>query len=393
MSSLRALRPLLRPALPGPSVLRTALAAARPLSTSLVRRDVLEELDAQLNPREIIERKRRAFEEKYGDKLKERVQAEGVHDLDALKQKVLAPSVKAALKSKKAREAIASEAKSIDETEQAPAAPASSQRGATERSQSSSSSQSEGDRAGIKPLSAILNLPLLHLTPHDAPAISQIWTTYHTSHPTLSASYLSASLPLSTYSSMVSLAQQNPFFILPLPRDASDSADAEAGTVKTDEYDMFYLQWLFHPTPTSTSPPSASAHPEPPPPTTSVIFTPLEEFKSVGEWAQPHLVLTHYPDLSQSHDVVLMRGEISPASAGGAQGSMTNPGFLLSQAQAQLLALALQRFYCADIKPVGEDEKGGEEREMRKEALRGLRERPGEWDWTGLVSMAYGGIV
>jgi ATP synthase F1 complex assembly factor 1 len=75
MSSLRALRPLLRPALPGPSVLRTALAAARPLSTSLVRRDVLEELDAQLNPREIIERKRRAFEEKYGDKLKERVQA------------------------------------------------------------------------------------------------------------------------------------------------------------------------------------------------------------------------------------------------------------------------------------------------------------------------------
>jgi ATP synthase F1 complex assembly factor 1 len=72
---------------------------------------------------------------------------------------------------------------------------------------------------------------------------------------------------------------------------------------------------------------------------------------------------------------------------------MTNPGFLLSQAQAQLLALALQRFYCADIKPVGEDEKGREEREMRKEALRGLRERPGEWDWTGLVSMAYGGIV
>jgi ATP synthase F1 complex assembly factor 1 len=75
MSSLRALRPLLRHSLPGPSVLRTPLAGARPLSTSLVRRDVLEELDAQLNPREIIERKRRAFEEKYGDKLKEKVQA------------------------------------------------------------------------------------------------------------------------------------------------------------------------------------------------------------------------------------------------------------------------------------------------------------------------------
>lgn len=76
--------------------------------------------------------------------------SEGVHDLDALKQKVLAPSVKAALKAKKAREATPSEAENIEETEQVPPSPASSHRGATERSQSSSSSQSEGDRAGIK---------------------------------------------------------------------------------------------------------------------------------------------------------------------------------------------------------------------------------------------------
>jgi ATP synthase F1 complex assembly factor 1 len=242
----------------------------------------------------------------------------------------------------------------------------------------------------LQPLSSILNLPLLHLTPHDADAISKIWTTFHTAHPTLASSYLSASLPASTYNSMVSLAQADPFFILPLPRNA---ASDESGAFKTDEYEMFYLQWLFHPTSTSSAPPSPDANPEPLPPLTSVIFTPLEEFKTAGEWASPHLVLTHYPDLAHTHNTVLMRGEISAASAGGPPGSLSNPGYLLSQQQAQLLALALQRFYCAGIVPLGESEQGRLDREKRAEALRGLREKPGEWDWRGLVDMAYGGIV
>ena len=37
--------------------------------------DVMAELDKQLNPRELIERKRRVFEEKYGDKLRRRIEA------------------------------------------------------------------------------------------------------------------------------------------------------------------------------------------------------------------------------------------------------------------------------------------------------------------------------
>jgi len=221
------------------------------------------------------------------------------------------------------------------------------------------------------------------MTPHTAEQIGGIWNTYHTTHPTLSNSYLSASLPAATYESMVKTAKENPFFVLPLPRDSSDGGEA---------FEMFYLQWLFHGPP--TAPPDANAATAAPlPPVTSVIFTPLAEFKNAGEWAQPFLTLTHYSDLANSHGTVLMRGEITAQTAQGPAGSLENPGFLLSQAQAQLLALALQRFYCADLVPPSEKVADAEERMKRSRALRDFREKPQEWDWQALVSMAYAGLA
>ena len=190
---------------------------------------------------------------------------------------------------------------------------------------------------------------------------------------------------------MLNLARTNPFFVVPLPR--STSAEDDAGSVLTDQYEMFYLQWLFHPTSFTSIPPSPEANPSPLPLTSSVIFTPLEAFKKAGEWAQPYLVLTHYPEMAHSHDLVLMRGEISSTSAGGPTGSEANPGSLLSQQQAQLLALALQRFYCTGLEMPGESEHGKQDRLKRAEALSGFRERPEEWDWNGLVEMAYAGVV
>ena len=68
---------------------------------------------------------------------------EGVRDLDALKTKVLAPSVRAALKVKKAREAIAEEAK--PELVQAKA-PESTARPVVDKKRE----QAKGDRAGVK---------------------------------------------------------------------------------------------------------------------------------------------------------------------------------------------------------------------------------------------------
>lgn len=220
------------------------------------------------------------------------------------------------------------------------------------------------------------------MTPHDQSQIASIWNTYHTTHPTLSGSFLSAALPKDTYMSMLGLAHSDPFFVLPLPR----SKDG------TDAYEMFYMQWLFHPPP--PAPPLADGGKSGPlPPVTSVIFTPLEEFKQAGEWAQPYLVLTHYPDLADSHGTVLMRGEITAQSAGGPPGSVENPGYLLSQQEAQLLSLALQRFYCSDMVPPNEDAKGREQRLKRKQALRDFREKPEQWSWEGLVDMAYGGLA
>ncbi|WWD21391.1 hypothetical protein CI109_105876 [Kwoniella shandongensis] len=450
---------------------------SRALTTSSIRSDILNELEKQLHPRELIERKKKEFEEKYGHKLKQKIEAEGVQDLEELKKKVIAPSVRSQLKRKNQTQGrsrqfetsasasnIVAEAQndegknyeedhrlvdqehlaSVAEYETAPKhglipdpplheeseqlqhdragvdrAIEQIERDAREKQeannnneelpnvaeyetapkdglQSESQSQAEGDRSGIKPLSSIINLPLLHLTPHDAAAISQIWTAYHTTHPTLSSSFLSATVPAKTYKSMLQLARQNPFFVLPLPRLAEEPSAEEGATsqVKTDEHEMFFLQWLFHPTPTSSSPPSPELNPEPLPLTTSIIFTPLEEYKKSGEWAQPYLVLTHYPDLAQTHELVLMRGEISPAAASnGSAGSLANPGFLLSQQQAQLLALALQRFYCTGSEVPNEGERGRQERIKRAEALVGFRERPAEWDWKGLVEMAYGGLV
>jgi len=319
-----------------------------------------------------------------------------------LKIKKHAPSVKAAIKAKRIP------MPSIDASRTDPREPIPlPTRNRPPEVGEARKSQAQGDRAGVKvcrvsvresalivsrlqPLSSILNLPLLHMTPHDTGAIAKIWTAYHSAHPTQSSCFLSAHLPTTTYDSMLNLARTNPFFVLPLPRDAASN---QSGTVKTDEYEMFYLQWLFHPTSSASSPPSPEATPSPLPLTSSIIFTPLEEFKKSGEWAQPYLVLTHYPELSHSHDLVLMRGEITVGTASGTAGSLANPGFLLSQPQAQLLALALQRFYCAEIPPRTESARDAEERGKRKDALQGFRERPGEWDWTGLVNMAYSGLV
>ena len=193
---------------------------------------------------------------------------------------------------------------------------------------------------------------------------------------------------------MITLAMENPFFVLPLPRDAPEgSAD---GQIKTDEYQMFYLQWLFHPTEPANVAASLSADGKPtrPPMTSSVIFTPLEEFKGSGEWAQPYLVLTHYPELASSHGLVLMRGEITqtPASTPQQPGAV-NPGYLLSQAQSQLLALALQRFYCAEKEVLGESQKAKSDRLLRAQTLRDFRQKPGEWDWQGLVEKSFGGLI
>lgn len=63
-------------------------------------------------------------------------------------------------------------------------------------------------------------------------------------------------------------------------------------------------------------------------------ITSLLEYKTKGEKARPFLTLTHYPELADTKGIVLMRGEIN-----------NNPKKMISAANAQFLAFAVQQFY------------------------------------------------
>lgn len=104
---------------------------------------------------------------------------------------------------------------------------------------------------------------------------------------------------------------------------------------------------------------------EPVPAPSTVLFTPLAEYKSRQEYAQPYLILTHYTDLSASHDVVLMRGEITPNVS-------------LNDTEAQILAIRMQLFY---------HDKGGtnEVEQERRELLRVFHQEPEKFEWERLI--------
>lgn len=308
--------------------------------------------------------------------------SEGLGSLDQLKEKVMAPSIQAKLKAKQYKEEEAKRAEELRKAAEAEAEANAADEAANraERIQERQRlAQASGDRSGVKPLASIINMPLLLMTPHTNAQISTIWNAFHTTHKTLAPSFLSASLPMSTYQSMIQVAKQHPQFVLPLPRQAADG---------TEGWEMFYMQWLFHQTP--SSPPTADGKGNKPlPPIASVMFTPLEEFKVASEWAQPYLTLTFYPDFGHTHDLVLMRGEIAAHSTNGPPEAKENPGFLLDQQSAQLLAMALQRFYCSEIAPPSEVSIDKENREQRRQTLKDFVERPEEWNWQNLIDQAY----
>jgi len=101
-----------------------------------------------------------------------------------------------------------------------------------------------------------------------------------------------------------------------------------------------------------------------------------------AEFATPYLILTFYTDLACSHGTVLMRGEITPATSGSVAGAESEGSHLLSQGDAQLLAMQVQRFYLW-----GEgnaEEKGREEERLLKE----FHEKPQEFKWEDLLKHA-----
>ncbi|KAG8709646.1 hypothetical protein FRC08_018205 [Ceratobasidium sp. 394] len=102
-------------------------------------------------------------------------------------------------------------------------------------------------------------------------------------------------------------------------------------------------------------------------------LTPAQlEYKHRQSFAAPHLALTFYTDLTASHGSVLLRGEITPAQQGEGR-------WMLSQAEAQALVVAMQRFYLP----------GNEEAEK---LLRCFHERPEKFKWEKLLELSDIGV-
>lgn len=152
-------------------------------------------------------------------------------------------------------------------------------------------------KSGVKPLSAILDLPKARELP--VPELSAVWRLRHASSP----HSLCAVVPEHTYAAMEAVARRRPQFVLPVPHP-------EQGA------EIHFLQWTFDPS-TATS---------------TVLFTQLAEYKARGEFATPHTTVTHHLDLAAEKKVVLMQGQV-----------LQDRG--VKPEDARWLVMCLQRFY------------------------------------------------
>jgi ATP synthase mitochondrial F1 complex assembly factor 1 len=238
-----------------------------------------------------------------------------------------------------------------------------------------------------QPLSQLFNLPKLLSTPHTPAQIQALWTAYHASRSSgTGRGFLCATVPTEAYEKMLACARGYPAFILPLPRDAkTDGGEGDAA------HEFFFMQWGFHGSPATpsyesetalfpTSSPSPTSSKESNPQTATVLFTPLGEYKLRQTFATPHLVLTFYADLARSHGVVLLRGEITPSSSSSDVGDVR---YLLSQQDAQMLAMGVQKFYLWDR--AGAEGAGAERRQA---LLKTFHEDPQRFSWEELLEEA-----
>ncbi|KAJ6519383.1 ATP11 protein-domain-containing protein [Mycena sanguinolenta] len=248
--------------------------------------------------------------------------------------------------------------------------------------QESSVESGRKDSSPVKSLASILNIPRILASPHTVEQIEALWTVYHASRSNgTGRGYLCASIPLDVYTKMANRAAKYPMFVVPLRRDTEPSVDeAEAA------HEFYLLQWAFHDAPSIPSladgdlfSPPPVEKPSPPgtnPQISTVMFTPLQEYKMRGSFATPYLVLTNYTDLAHTHGVVLLRGEITPSAATGGTGM--DGRYMLQQEDAQRLSMSIQQFYLGN----------GDESLEREKLVTAFHEAPDEFEWEKLLKHA-----
>lgn len=244
-------------------------------------------------------------------------------------------------------------------------------------------------------------------------------------------------IPASTYRSLISNAQKYPQFVLPLGRKVVDGSEEQDESKLTPEeikekqgFEIQFLEWAFlpHPpliqtkdltTPIKTEDFKTSGVRIPKPST--VLFTPLAEYKLRQSFAQPILILTHYIDLIESHGIVLMRGDITgsndestpPASSIHAVQDAIQKGKSkeeieelskpiqsqgkIGMKESQVLTMMLQRFYVDSLSGMDKLKDKVESgklnqvsnEEVRAKLLRDFHEDPQSFDVDLLIKAAY----
>jgi len=227
-----------------------------------------------------------------------------------------------------------------------------------------------------QPLSSILNIPLVLSVPHTPAQISALWTAYHASRSSgTGRGYVCATVPVNLYERMARVAGKYPAFVVPVPRLGEGDKEDETAC------EFYFMQWGFHespPTPSTSdplAPPSIHSHTSSNsnPKSSTILFAPLHEYKLRASFATPYFVVTHYTDFARTHGVVLLRGEITPSTGGLGR-------YFLSQEDAQILAIGVQKFY---LWGAGEEAEGEGAR-----LLKVFHENPGEFQWKELLKHA-----
>ncbi|KHO00637.1 atp11 [Metarhizium album ARSEF 1941] len=243
----------------------------------------------------VTRRPPQAVLDKYREKLNQKAKQEGHGSIDDLKS-AYADRIDAQRK----KDAVEFPIPTIP---QAPTTPVSQpNRGPIPSQQTpnaASAPPSARGKAGIQSLDEIVDVGKIRELPEKE--LTAVWRLRHANSP----QKLCAVMPAASYKSMEAMAQKSPQFVLPVPHE-------------TQGAEIHFLQWTFD---------AASK-------TSTVLFTRLAEFKSRGEFAQPHTTVTHHLDLAEDKGLVLMQGQ-----------TMEDGG--VCPEQAKWLVLCLQRFYGA----------------------------------------------
>lgn len=185
----------------------------------------------------------------------------------------------------------------VSQPNRGPVSPDSKPAGKTAKAASVPPSAS--GKAAIQSLDEIVDLEKIRELPEKE--LTAVWRLRHANSP----QKLCAVIPGGSYKAMEEMARKAPQFVLPVPHESQAA-------------EIHFLQWTF----------DAASN------TSTVLFTQLAEFKTRGEFAQPHTTVTHHLDLVDDKGFVLMHGQ-----------TMEDRG--VQPEHAKWLVMCLQRFYGA----------------------------------------------